>query len=107
MQLREDALKALMLRSLDGDAGAYRQLLGALSEQLRRYFALRLDGEPEIIDGLVVDALSAAHRRKATYRRRDPFTPWMYAIARYKLIQYRRPMAACLPAEDYASFMAA
>ena len=39
----EDRLKALMLRGQAGDAAAWRELLSALSRQLRGYFARRLD----------------------------------------------------------------
>ncbi len=47
MQISEEAMKTLMLRSLDGDAQAYRELLGMVSAQLRAYFARRLEEDGE------------------------------------------------------------
>lgn len=107
MQISEEAMKTLMLRSLDGDAQAYRELLGMVSAQLRAYFARRLEEDGEDVEALVVETLSAAHNRRVTYRRRDPFTPWVYALARYKLIQHRGRTASRPQAEDYADFMGA
>jgi DNA-directed RNA polymerase specialized sigma24 family protein len=107
VRVDEETLKALMLRSLDGDAQAYRTLLAIVADQLRRYFMLRLGGGAEGVEDLVVETLSAAHKRRATYHRRDAFTPWIYAMARYKLVQHRRGAGIRLPVEDYASFMGA
>ncbi len=106
MQISEEAMKTLMLRSLDGDARAYRELLGMVSAQLRAYFARRLEEDGERVEALVVETLSAAHSRRVTYRRRDPFMPWIYALARYKLIQHGRT-APRPQTEDYADFMGA
>jgi len=36
------------------------------------------------------EALLAIHTRRHTYDRAELFTPWMYAIARYKLIDHLR-----------------
>jgi RNA polymerase sigma-70 factor, ECF subfamily len=34
--------------------------------------------------------LLAVHTRRRTYDRRQPFTPWVHAIARYKFVDYLR-----------------
>jgi RNA polymerase sigma-70 factor (ECF subfamily) len=38
----------------------------------------------------VQDTLIALHSRRATYDPARPFTPWMYALARYKLVDMLR-----------------
>jgi RNA polymerase sigma-70 factor (ECF subfamily) len=87
----EAELKALMLASLAGDAAAYRVLLASLSDLLRRYFARRLaSSDPSSAEDLVQETLIAVHTRRATYDPKLPFTPWLYAVARYKLLDHLR-----------------
>ena len=89
----ETELRALMLAGRNGDAVAYRNLLQKLSAQLRGYFKGQLNrmnrGAVEAED-LVQETLLALHTRSATYDSSRLFTPWVYAIARYKLIDYLR-----------------
>ena len=89
----ESELRALMLASRDGDTTAYRTLLERLSGQLRAYYKGQLNrvnrGAVEAED-LVQEALLAIHTRRHTYDHSQPFTPWVYAIARYKFIDYLR-----------------
>jgi RNA polymerase sigma-70 factor (ECF subfamily) len=103
----EARLKALMLAALDGDAGAYRALLKALTPHLRAYFARRV-GATDAED-LVQETLIAIHTRRATYDRRLPFTAWLHAIARYKLIDHfrRAKLRRTLPIESAESVLAA
>jgi RNA polymerase sigma-70 factor (ECF subfamily) len=86
----EPRLKALMLLSLAGDAAAETALLKTLAIALRRYFARRLgDGAAEVED-LVQETLIAVHTKRHTYDVRQPLTPWVYAIARYRLVDHFR-----------------
>jgi RNA polymerase sigma-70 factor, ECF subfamily len=89
----EPELQRLMRAGLDGDADAHRILLTLLSARLRAYFKARLAragyGVVETED-LVQEVLIAVHTRRHTYDPSQPFTPWLYAIARYKLIDYFR-----------------
>ena len=78
-----------MLAGLAGDAAAYRRLLAALTGHLRAYYVRRV-GHGTAED-LVQETLIAMHTRRATYDPNQPFTAWVYGIARYKLIdEYRR-----------------
>ncbi len=86
----ESELKALMLRGLAGDAGAHGRLLSELSGYLRRYFARRLGADAADVEDLVQEALLAIHLKRATYDPERPFTPWAYALARYKLLDFFR-----------------
>lgn len=106
MSMNEQELKSLMTAGLDGDAAAYRALLERLSVNLRGYYRGRLTragrGASDAED-LLQEVLLAIHTRRHTYDRAELFTPWMYAIARYKLIDYLRRTNASLgdvPIED-------
>ena len=93
MTMSEAELKELMLAGLDGDAIAHRLLLERLAGRLRGFLKSRLAragrGASEAED-LVQEALMAIHTRRHTYNREEPLTPWVHAIARYKLIDYLR-----------------
>ena len=86
----EAQLKLLMLAANAGDKPAYRGLLNALGEQLRRYFRRRLPPGDANVEDLVQETLIAVHAKRATYDTALPFTPWLYAIARYKLLDHLR-----------------
>ncbi len=93
MDAIEGELKGLMTASLGGDEGAYRDVLGRLSRYLRGYYKSRLiqtARSPSDVEDLVQETLLAVHVRRHTYDPDQPFTPWLYAIARYKLIDYLR-----------------
>jgi RNA polymerase sigma-70 factor, ECF subfamily len=89
----ERELRDLMSASLDGDAGAYRELLQRLTPHLRAYYRHRFarigHGLTEAED-LLQEALIAIHTHRHTYDQTRPFTPWAYAIARYKFFDYLR-----------------
>lgn len=105
----EARLKALMLLGLDGDAPAYRLLLSLLGGRLRAYFERRMRDAPGDVEDLVQETLMAVHTRRATYDRAQPFTPWAFALARYKLIDHwrRRKIRVTVPIDDYVEVLAA
>ncbi len=93
-----------MVRALAGDAAAYHRLLSTLTAHLRGYLARRLS-DPAEVEDLVQETLIAIHLKRATYDPSHPFTPWVHAIARHKLIDnYRhrrlRPTAELDDAHD-------
>ena len=102
----EPELRALMMAGLDGDAAAHKTLLERLSSQLRAYFKGQLgrfNRGPVEAEDLVQEALIAIHTRRHTYDPSQLFTPWVYAIARYKFVDYLRRTKASindLPIED-------
>lgn len=85
----ETELKALMLRALGGDGAAYADLLRRLGDHLRAYYRRRLGSGADAED-LLQETLIAMHTRRSTYDPSRPFTAWVYAIARYKLIDHFR-----------------
>jgi RNA polymerase sigma-70 factor (ECF subfamily) len=92
-QAAEERFKALMVAAVAGDGAAYRMLLTELAPHLRAYFARRLARGPDAED-LVQETLIAIHTRKLSYDSSQPFTAWLHAIARYKLIDHFRRSGA-------------
>lgn len=86
----EAHLRAQLLKGLDGDEAAHRAFLMEAAALLRGYFRNRLRGAPEDAEDLVQETLVALHTRRDTYDANYPLTAWMYAIARYRLIDHLR-----------------
>ncbi len=104
----EPALRALMLAALDGDQRAYSKLLAELTRHLRGYYLNRLGDARDDAEDLVQDTLIAMHRRRDSYDPSQPLTAWVYAIARYRLIDHfrRRKVRAAVPLEDAGALFA-
>lgn len=95
-----------MLAALNGDAGAYRRLLASVRTALSRYFARRLANAASAED-LVQDTLMAIHAKRMTFDRSQRVGPWVFAIARYRLIDHfrRQKLRTTVPLdEDLAIF---
>ncbi len=96
----EEALKASMLLSLDGNEAAYRGLLTALRALLVGYYSRRMAAATKAdMEDLIQETLLALHSRRSTYDRERPFTAWFFAIARYKLIDHHRGRGGRMVAE--------
>lgn len=90
MRAIEDHLKGLMLRGLDGDEVAHRQLLIELAAILRGYFGRTARYARADVEDLVQETLIAVHTRRESYDTTQPFTPWLFAMGRYKRIDHFR-----------------
>lgn len=89
---REDAeLGALLTAALGGDERAYADFLRRVAG-LVRAFVLRRTRQGGIdAEDVVQDTLLAVHLKRHTWRTDAPVAPWLYAIARHKLIDaFRR-----------------
>ena len=86
----EHELHELFVAGLDGDAGAYHRFLQRLGALLRGYFRRRLQQLPDEVEDLVQETLMAVHAQRQTYRRGEPLTAWVHAVARYKLVDLWR-----------------
>ncbi|WP_300544548.1 sigma-70 family RNA polymerase sigma factor [Maricaulis sp.] len=104
----EAQLRSLMVASQAGDAAAYRTLLRDVQQRLTGYFRQRA-GDPSAVEDLVQETLMAIHVKRDTYDPGQPLTAWIYAIARYKLVDFYRAhrRRASLPLDDEAQFLAA
>jgi RNA polymerase sigma-70 factor (ECF subfamily) len=75
---------------LAGDAAAYHGFLKDLTAHLRAFFRRRLARMPDEVEDLVQETLLAVHNQRHTFDVAQPFTPWVHAIARYKLVDLLR-----------------
>ena len=107
----EKALRELMLRGLAGDGAAYHGVLTSLSGHLRAFFRRRLSGLPDEVEDLVQETLLAVHNQRHTYDETQPLTAWVYAIARYKMVDLLRRRsireALSVPLGESADLLAA
>ena len=102
---RETHWAELMRAAIRGDATAYRRLLQEIAPVLRglarRGLARHKYGSTDVED-VVQETLLALHLKRGTWDERQPFSPWLYAIARNKLIDNlrRRGRQAHLAIDD-------
>ena len=81
----EEQLAAWMRAACDGDGRAQAWLLTALAPRLRAYF--RGKGRPvDHAEDLVQETLIAIHTKRALYDPAQPLLPWVFAIARFRLV---------------------
>lgn len=105
---REARFKGLMLLGLDGDGRAWRILLSEVRPAIAAFLRRRLIGCEADAEDLVQECLIAIHAKRATFDRAMAFTPWAYAIARYKLIDHlrRQGRRTTVPLEDASVLLA-
>jgi RNA polymerase sigma-70 factor (ECF subfamily) len=89
----ERHLRDLLLCALDGDSSAYREFLKGLTAHLRAFLRKRLNQHPDDVEDVVQEVLLAIHNQRHTYRRGEPLTAWVNAIARYKVVDFLRARA--------------
>jgi RNA polymerase sigma-70 factor, ECF subfamily len=89
----EARLQELMVAAQGGDGPAYAAFLRELSPLLRGFYRRRLFNLQDDIEDLVQETLLAIHNKRHTYDASQPVTSWLYAIARYKLIDLLRSRA--------------
>jgi RNA polymerase sigma-70 factor, ECF subfamily len=90
---REDEWTGLMRQALAGDGAAYHGLLKAVTPVLRAATrrGLAHAGQPvDQAEDIVQDILLAVHLKRHTWDVEAPLAPWLFAIARNKLIDALR-----------------
>lgn len=93
MRGREDEWTDLMRAANAGDNAAYHRLLKAVTPVLRAAArrGLARAGQPvDQAEDIVQDILFAVHLKRHTWDANAPFAPWLFAIARNKLIDALR-----------------
>ena len=85
----DQQLAELMRRAQDGDGHAYQTVLIEVTALLRSFVRRRIRGDDHVED-VVQDALLSIHRYRHTYDAGRAFGPWMYAIARNRLVDFVR-----------------
>ncbi len=107
MRANEDQLRAWMIGGLDGDAAAHASLLRALVPLLRSFYRRRMSAGADDIEDLVQETLIAVHTRRGTYDRDRVFAAWLFAIARYKMIDQFRRNRRTVPIEGLEDMLVA
>lgn len=111
MNEREAQWAALMRRANAGDAAAYDACLHDFARTLRGFVRRGLSraGREADTEDVVQEILIAVHLKRQTWDESRPIGPWLYAIARYKMIDClrRRGGRVEVPVEDFANVLAA
>ena len=90
LETTETQLHALMCRGNAGDNAAYHLFLKATGDHLRAFYRKRLSKMPDHVEDLVQEALLAIHNQRHTFDPNQLVTAWLFAIARYKLVDMWR-----------------
>lgn len=108
----EDELASLMRAAQAGDAGAYRRLLSALADMLRRWVRRELSRQGYEIaeaEDIVQETLLAIHLKRGSWDPDRAILPWLRAVTRHKLIDNlrRRGRRIMVPVDDVMETLAA
>ncbi len=101
MSGHDEELSGLMGVARTGDQRAYGELLRKLVPLFRAYYLRRVRDHTSEADDFVQECLLAVHQRQITYDIDRPLLPWIYAIARHKLIDRFRSRKETLPLPDF------
>jgi RNA polymerase sigma-70 factor (ECF subfamily) len=107
---REKEWAALMRAGNAGDAAAYRRLLLQLTPPLRAFAGrglARAGKSAADAEDIVQDTLLALHLKRQTWDGEGPLSPWLFAIARHKLIDAlrRRGRRIEVSIDDFAEIL--
>lgn len=107
----EEKLRTLMLAARGGDSKAAEYFLREVAPHLRRFIKNKLgqSGSASEAEDILQETLLAVHVKRHTYDPALPVTAWVYAIARYRVIDSWRAVSRSvvpLPLEDAASALA-
>jgi RNA polymerase sigma-70 factor, ECF subfamily len=107
----EDEWTGLMRSAISGDSAAYHRLLKAITPVLRAAArrGLARAGQPvDQSEDIVQDILLAVHLKRHTWDANAPFAPWLFAIARNKLIDAlrRRGRRVFVNIDDFSETLA-
>jgi RNA polymerase sigma-70 factor (ECF subfamily) len=103
-KVKED-WSVLMRAAIAGDQVAYRRVLSAMTPVLRGIIRARAGSmDASWCEDVVQETLLAIHVKRATWDPQMPLRPWVYAIARHKLVDAfrKRGRAVHVPVDDFA-----
>lgn len=92
MDGRAEAEIARLLREgIAGDERAYGDFLRRVADLVRGYARRRITSSGIDAEDIVQETLLAIHTKRHTWERGEPVTPWLYGIAKHKLVDaFRR-----------------
>jgi RNA polymerase sigma-70 factor (ECF subfamily) len=82
----EKELARLMRASIAGDERAYGEFLKSVGSLVRGFARRKVADVGIDAEDIVQETLLAIHVKRHTWRDEEPILPWLYAIARYKLL---------------------
>jgi RNA polymerase sigma-70 factor (ECF subfamily) len=94
----------LLARANRGDGAAFGRFLTAVTPSLRAVIRARGAAlPPDQHEDILQEVLLAIHLKRQTWREGSPVRPWLYAVARYKVVDAfrRRGSAVHLPIADF------
>lgn len=106
----EVSWETLLARANDGDAAAFLRFLTEVTPMLRRLIRARAGGLPaDLHEDVLQEVLLAVHLKRQSWQPQTPVRPWLYAVARHKIVDAcrRRGRVVELPIEDVAHILAA
>jgi RNA polymerase sigma-70 factor (ECF subfamily) len=104
----EPTWENLLARANDGDGAAFARFLTAVTPTLRAVIRRRGQALPQDqYEDILQEVLLAIHLKRQTWRRDTPVRPWLYAVARYKVVDAfrRRGAGVHLPLEDFEDIL--
>ena len=104
MQNEDDPWADLLRAALAGDKAAYARFLTAVTPVLRGIVRAKGGGiDPSDQEDIVQNILLAIHLKRGTWNQDQPLRPWLYASARYKVVDAFRARGrrVTLPIEDF------
>ncbi len=102
MDAGDAELARLLNAALAGDDQAYAEILRRAAGLVRRFAQRRITHGGLDPEDVVQETLLAIHLKRHTWRRDAPVGPWLFAIARFKLIDaFRRAKRSIeVPVDD-------
>lgn len=93
-----------------GDRAAFARFLTEVSPMLRGIIRARAASMPaDQHEDILQEVLLAVHLKRGTWHEDRPVRPWLYAVARHKIVDAfrKRGQAVHLPIESFAETLAA
>ena len=100
--------EVLLARANEGDSVAFARFLMQVTPMLRGVIRAKGRGLPDHQhEDVLQEVLLAIHLKRQSWRRGSPVRPWLYAVARYKVVDAfrRRGAAVHLPIEDFCDLL--
>lgn len=97
----EQKLKNLLMSARNGDNHSYQLFLQGIMKVVKDYIKVRIKNKDLVLD-MTQEVMLGIHKALPTYDGQRPLNPWLYSVAKYKLIDYWRKSEK---EKDHSEFM--